>query len=76
MFVIYINSFKVYLYSTSFSNRIACKRIEANVYGNLKDGGKLVFKGNWMSSQRGLPGSVIYYNTDSKERLWDEAGFV
>lgn len=52
------------------------KRIEANVYGNLKDGGKLVFKGNWMSSQRGLPGSVIYYNTDSRERLWDEAGFV
>ena len=52
------------------------KRVEANVYGNLSKGGKLVFKGNWMSSQRGLPGSVIYYNTEATERLWDEAGFV
>ena len=52
------------------------KRVEANVYGNLAKGGRLAFKGNWMSSQRGLPGSVIYYNTDSRERLWDEAGFV
>ena len=52
------------------------KRIEANVYGNLARGGKLAFKGNWMSSHRGLPGSVIYYNEDATERLWDEAGFV
>ncbi|MBR1949923.1 MAG: TonB-dependent receptor [Bacteroidales bacterium] len=51
-------------------------RAEANVYGNLGRGGELTFKANWMSSQRGLPGSVIYYNPDARERLWDEAGFV
>ena len=55
---------------------VETKRVEANIYGNLDKGGKVVFKGNWMSSQRGLPGSVIYYNTDATERLWDEAGFV
>ena len=51
-------------------------RAEANLYGNLRNGGELSFKGNWMSSQRGLPGSVIYYNQNARERLWDEAGFV
>lgn len=51
-------------------------RAEANVYGELENGGEITFKGNWMSYQRGLPGSVIYYNHDARERLWDEAGFV
>ena len=51
-------------------------RAEANVYGDLAKGGELSFKGNWMSSQRGLPGSVVLYNNDARERLWDEAAFV
>lgn len=51
-------------------------RAEANVYGDLGKGGEVSFKANWMSSQRGLPGSVIYYNPDARERLWDEAGFA
>lgn len=51
-------------------------RAEANLYGNLGKKGELSFKANWISSQRGLPGSVIYYNSDARERLWDEAGFV
>ncbi len=51
-------------------------RYEANLYGEFKHGGEIAFKGNWMSSQRGLPGSVIYYNSDARERLWDEAGFI
>ncbi len=51
-------------------------RAEANVYGDLADGGELSFKGNWMSSQRGLPGSVVLYNNDARERLWEEAAFV
>ena len=51
-------------------------RAEANLYGDFGAKGELSFKGNWMSSQRGLPGSVIYYNQDARERLWDEAGFV
>jgi outer membrane cobalamin receptor len=49
---------------------------EANIYGDLAKGGQLSFKGNWMSSQRGLPGSVVLYNNDARERLWDEAAFV
>ena len=51
-------------------------RAEANVYGDLEKGGEVSFKGNWMSSQRGLPGSVVLYNNDARERLWDEAAFV
>jgi outer membrane cobalamin receptor len=51
-------------------------RAEANIYGDLAKGGQLSFKGNWMSSQRGLPGSVVLYNNDARERLWDEAAFV
>lgn len=51
-------------------------RAEANVYGDLAKGGEVSFKGNWMSSQRGLPGSVVLYNNDARERLWDEAAFV
>lgn len=51
-------------------------RAEANLYGDLAKGGEVSFKGNWMSSQRGLPGSVVLYNSDARERLWDEAAFV
>lgn len=51
-------------------------RAEANLYGDLGKGGEVSFKGNWMSSQRGLPGSVVLYNKDARERLWDETGFV
>jgi outer membrane cobalamin receptor len=51
-------------------------RAEANIYGDLAKGGEVSFKGNWMSSQRGLPGSVVLYNNDARERLWDEAAFV
>ncbi len=59
-----------------FNSDVNTIRAEANLYGSLRSGGELTFKGNWMSSQRGLPGSVIYYNQDARERLWDEAGFV
>ena len=51
-------------------------RGEANVYGDLGRGGELTFKGNWMSSNRGLPGSVVLYNWDARERLWDETWFA
>ena len=51
-------------------------RGEANLYGDLGRGGELSFKGNWMSSSRGLPGSVVLYNWDARERLWDETWFA
>lgn len=49
---------------------------EANVYGDFGGGGKIVFKGNYLNSERGLPGSVTLYNPDARERLWDEAAFA
>ena len=51
-------------------------RAEANLFGNIGRGGELSVKGNWMSSQRGLPGSVVLYNKDARERLWDETWFA
>jgi hypothetical protein len=51
-------------------------RAEANLFGNIGRGGELSIKGNWMSSQRGLPGSVVLYNKDARERLWDDTWFA
>ncbi|MDR2955196.1 MAG: TonB-dependent receptor [Prevotella sp.] len=44
-------------------------RTELNLYGNLGKAGELRFKTNYFDSERGLPGSVIFYNEDSFERL-------
>lgn len=51
-------------------------RMEANVYGNLGKGGDISVKWNYLSSERGLPGSVVLYNKDARERLWDETWFA
>ncbi len=51
-------------------------RAEANIFGNFGNGGELSVKGNWLCSQRGLPGSVVLYNKDARERLWDETWFA
>lgn len=48
---------------------------EANVYGKVGKRGKIYFKGNYLDSERGLPGGVIYYNKNATERLWDRCGF-
>jgi len=44
---------------------------EVNLYGQLGKG-SLTFKTNIYSSERGLPGSIVLYNEDSNERLWDK----
>lgn len=52
-------------------------RSEVNIYGNVgKRNGKVYIKGNYLDSERGLPGVVIYYNPSNKERLWDKTRFV
>lgn len=52
-------------------------RTELNLYGKVGRSGKLLVKGNYLTSERGLPGSVVLYNTNSnRERLWDKNGFV
>lgn len=51
-------------------------RGEANLYHLFADGGQLDTKVYWYYSERGLPGSVIYYNRTARERLWDEDFFA
>lgn len=51
-------------------------RTELNLYGKIGNGGRLLVKGNFLTSERGLPGSVVLYNTEANERLWDKVGFV
>ncbi|MGM9719504.1 MAG: TonB-dependent receptor [Prevotella sp.] len=49
---------------------------EANVFHKFGDGGSLDTKAYFYHSQRGVPGSVVLYNDNSKERLWDENFFL
>ncbi len=54
-------------------NRI---RGEVNLYGKIGKSGNLSIKGSYLDSERGLPGSIILYNTEANERLWDKNGFL
>ena len=38
--------------------------------GNTRRGGRLTGSAAWASSQRGLPGAVIFYTQNPTERLW------
>ena len=49
---------------------------EANVLHKFGDGGSLDTKAYFYHSQRGVPGAVVLYNDNSKERLWDENFFL
>ena len=49
---------------------------EANVFHKFGDEGSLDTKAYFYHSQRGVPGSVVLYNDNSKERLWDENFFL
>lgn len=45
---------------------------EANLRHAFADGARLHVKVQAYHSERGLPGGVILYNKDNRERLWDE----
>ena len=45
---------------------------ELNLFHLFKEGVLLQSKVNYYHSERGLPGGVILYNHDAKERLWDD----
>ena len=47
-----------------------------NFTGDLGKFGTLSMKGYYFDSHRGLPGSVIFYNDYSGERLWDRNAFA
>ena len=49
---------------------------EANLYHTLNDSSKLSVKAYYFNSERGLPGSVVLYNDEANERLWDENFFA
>lgn len=49
-------------------------RLEGNLYGDIA-GGEFKAKLYYYDSERGLPGSIIYYNDYAKERLWDNNFF-
>lgn len=49
---------------------------EVNVYHSFNESDELRVKAYYFASERGLPGSVILYNNDSDERLWDDNFFA
>lgn len=49
---------------------------EANIYHVISRNSDINAKVYYYSSERGLPGGVILYNDDSKERLWDDNIFA
>ncbi|MDR0825174.1 MAG: TonB-dependent receptor [Prevotella sp.] len=51
-------------------------RTELNLYGNMGKGGELRFKANYFDSERGLPGSVIFYRDDNDEKVWNKDLFT
>ncbi|MBP5210578.1 MAG: TonB-dependent receptor [Bacteroidales bacterium] len=51
-------------------------RAEFNLFGHFANGSKLTAKVNYLNSERGLPGSVVFYNPKANERLWDDVLFV
>lgn len=51
-------------------------RLEGNVYGDFGRGGKLNGKIYYYDSERGLPGSVILYSSNARERIWDNNFFT
>lgn len=55
---------------------IQALRLEGNVYGDFGKSGQLTGKVYYYDSERGLPGSVILYNNNNNERLWDNNFFT
>lgn len=49
---------------------------EGNLYHTFRDSSRLVVKGSYYDSERGLPGAVILYNPFSDDRLWEREGFA
>ena len=49
---------------------------EVNLFHTFKDDSELSTKAYYFQSERGLPGSVILYNNESDERLWDKNFFA
>ena len=55
---------------------IETTRLEGNIYGDFGNGGNLETKLYMFNSERGLPGSVNFYDKTATERLWNDNSFV
>ena len=55
---------------------IVTTRLEGNIYGDFGRGGNLETKLYIFHSERGLPGSVNFYNKMATERLWNDNSFA
>ena len=58
------------------NSNIETLRLEGNIYGDLGRGGSLETKLYTFHSERGLPGSVNFYNRTTTERLWNDNSFA
>jgi len=61
---------------TRYNSDVNALRLEGNLFGSFKNGGTLRTKIYYYDSERGLPGAVIFYNTNATERLWDNNFFT
>lgn len=52
------------------------KRLEAGLYGLMRDSSRWTLKGYHYQSARGLPRAIVSNNFESDERLWDRNSFV
>ncbi len=50
--------------------------VEGNIIHHFSDSSRLAVKAYFYRSERGLPGSVVLYNDNANERLWDENFFA
>ena len=55
---------------------VASYQGELNLFHTFRDESELSAKAYYYNSERGLPGAVILYNSESDERLWDENFFA
>ncbi len=51
-------------------------RLEGNIYSNFSERQRLAAKIYLYHSERGLPGSTIFYYPHSSQRLWDKVAFA
>lgn len=56
---------------TRLHSDVSSFNAEASIHGHLKHGGDLTLKAAYYDSDRGLPGSVVFYTVNPHQRLWD-----
>ncbi|MBQ6062023.1 MAG: TonB-dependent receptor [Prevotella sp.] len=59
-----------------YNSDVSCWQGEANLFHAFANGNEWQTKVAYYQSERGLPGTVILYNHDANERLWDKNFFV